>query len=248
MSLRFHEIAESTHRILNPLTDRQLDLIGELSGLGPSTRILDLCCGKGEMLCRFARRHGTRGVGVDLSRVFLAAARARARELRVELLVEFVEHDAATFAAPPGAFDVVACIGASWIGNGLAGTLALMRPPLVPGGLILMGEPFWNEEPTEEVVRRLSDGQPDMFVTLPRTLDRFEAAGLDLVEMVLADDEGWERYEAPKWWAIREWLRANPGDPEAAALEAWRRSLRREYLEVGRRFLGWGVFLLRAPD
>ncbi|MFC7099113.1 hypothetical protein ACFQQB_00515 [Nonomuraea rubra] len=46
MSLRFHEIAESGHRILNPLTDDKLNLLGEICDFAPGTRILDLACGK----------------------------------------------------------------------------------------------------------------------------------------------------------------------------------------------------------
>ena len=65
MSLRFHEIAESRHRILNPLTDDKLRLLGEICGFTPGTRILDLACGKGELLSRWAHDYAIEGVGVD---------------------------------------------------------------------------------------------------------------------------------------------------------------------------------------
>ena len=54
MSLRHHEIAEAGHRILNPFTEDKLRLLGEVTRVGPGTRILDLACGKGELLCRWA--------------------------------------------------------------------------------------------------------------------------------------------------------------------------------------------------
>src|SRR5829696_2950561 len=81
MSLRLHEIAEASHRILNPFTDEKLMLLGDMCRPEAGQRHLDLACGKGEMLCRWAKRFGTVGLGVDLSEVFLAAARARAAEL-----------------------------------------------------------------------------------------------------------------------------------------------------------------------
>lgn len=65
--LRHHEIAEADHRILNPFTEEKLRLLGEVSRIGPGTRILDLACGKGEMLCRWAADFGSAGHGVDLS-------------------------------------------------------------------------------------------------------------------------------------------------------------------------------------
>jgi len=244
MSLRFHEIAESRQRILNPFTEEQLDLLGRILGLRAGMRQLDLACGKGEMLCRWARDHGTSGVGVDISAVFLAAARERVAELGVADRVTLVQGDAAKYEATPGGYDVVSCIGATWIGSGLVGTLALMRRALKPGGLLLVGEPYWTEPPPTEAYAALGVGTGD-FVSLEGTLDRIESASFELVEMVLASHEGWDRYEAPHWWAIHDYLRAHPDDPEAAALRDWARSDRRGYFRYGRRYLGWGVFVLR---
>jgi cyclopropane fatty-acyl-phospholipid synthase-like methyltransferase len=79
--LRQHEIAEADHRILNPFTGQQLMQLADVGRVGPATRILDLACGKGEMLCRWAAAFGCGGHGVDISEVFLAAASSpRCRE------------------------------------------------------------------------------------------------------------------------------------------------------------------------
>lgn len=242
--LRLHEIAESDNVILNPITSDQLDLIGRICRLRPGQRQLDLACGKGEMLCRWARDHGIGGVGVDLSPVFLDAARRRAAEVGVSDRVELVQGDAAAYSAERGHFDVVSCIGATWIGNGLAGTLELMRPPLKDGGLVLVGEPFWNEDPPDEALVALGVS-PGQFVSLAETADRFTRAGFDLVEMVLANHDGWDRYVAPHWWVVDTWLREHPDAPEAAALRAFVAAERSGHLAYGRRYLGWGVFVVR---
>ncbi|WUH94272.1 class I SAM-dependent methyltransferase [Streptomyces sp. NBC_00433] len=147
MSLRHHEIAESRHRILNPITEEKLMLLGDICRLELGQRQLDLACGKGEMLTRWAQKYGTGGVGVDLSEVFLTAARERAAELGVSERVSFERGDAGAYKAEPGAYDVASCIGATWIGGGLAGTIDLLRPALRPGGLMLIGEPYWTEPP-----------------------------------------------------------------------------------------------------
>lgn len=246
MSLRFHEIAETNHYILNPFTEAQLLLLGDICRLNAATRQLDLCCGKAEMLCRWAQRYGSSGTGVDISSVFLAAARQRAAELGVESQVTLVEADAGKYPIAPGAFDIVSCIGATWIGNGLVGTLNLMRPGLKDrDSLILVGEPFWMNEPPDEAYAAIAGGDREVFTTLPGTLDRIESAGFELVEMVLADHAGWDRYSSMQWMAVSDWLRANPDDPDAPELRRWIASARREYLTYGRRYLGWGVFVLR---
>jgi ubiquinone/menaquinone biosynthesis C-methylase UbiE len=244
MSLRFHEIAETYHRILNPFSEEQLILLGEICRLHPDFRLLDLACGKGEMLCRWVQLYGVSGVGVDISSVFLDAARKRASELGVIERLTFVQGDAAIYPQATHDFDVVSCIGATWIGDGLDGTIELMKPALKPGGLLLVGEPFWIDMPPEDAYAAMSVDKED-YVSLDGTLDRFKSAGLQLVEMVLANHDGWDRYEAPQWMAVDDFIRANPDDPDAAALGEWISSNRRAYLKYGRRYFGWGVFVLR---
>jgi hypothetical protein len=242
--LRQHEIAEAGHRILNPFTDEKLELLGELCRWRRDRRLLDLASGKGEMLCTWAQRHGIQGLGVDISEVFVPAARDRAAHLGVADRVRFLRADAGTFEADEASFDGVACIGATWIGGGLAGTIDLMRPALAPGGLLLIGEPFWRETPPDEAYDALAMGR-DEFVSLPGTLERFAAAGLELVEMVLADEDSWDRYVAAQWWTVAAWLDEHPGHADAAGMRDYLDRSRRSHLAYQRRYLGWGVFVLR---
>jgi SAM-dependent methyltransferase len=245
MSLRFHEIAESNHRILNPFTEDKLMLVGEICHIKSDMRQLDLCCGKGEMLCQWARRWGIQGVGVDISAVFLAAARERALEMGVTENLTLIEGDAGKYVAEVGGFDIVSCIGATWIGGGLVGTLKLMLPALKPGGLILVGEPYWITPPPDEVYAAMEVGK-DEFASLRGTLDRIESVGLELVEMVLADGDSWDRYVAAQWMALDTWLRANIADADAPALREWNAHWKRIYLEYERPYFGWGVFVLKV--
>lgn len=246
MSLRFHEIAETNHRILNPFTEDQLMLLGEICRIDSGTRQLDLCCGKGEMLSRWSAEWGLYGVGVDISKVFLDAARQRAAELGVLPRLTFVEGDAAQYPEDHHQFDIVSCIGATWIGNGLVGTLALMQKALKDQrSLLLVGEPYWIDEPPQAAYDVLVGGQVDAYVSLEGTLRRFESAGLELLEMVVADHHGWDRYEAMQWMSTFDWLEQHPDDPDAPALRRWIRDNRWAYLTYGRRYFGWGIFVLR---
>jgi len=247
MSLRFHEIAETSHRILNPFTEDQLMLVGEICHLNSGMKLLDLACGKAEMLCRWVQQYGICGVGVDISAVFLEAAHKRAAELNATEKLTFVQGDAAKYPQATHDFDVVSCIGATWIGDGLIGTLELMQPALKPGGLLLVGEPYWIDQPPEMAYAAMGVRKDD-YVSLAATLDRLESAGMRLVEMVLADHHGWDRYEAPQWMAVDDFLCTNPTDPDVPALYEWISNNRRRYLKYGRRYFGWGVFVLRLSQ
>lgn len=244
MSLRFHEIASKNIRILNPFTERQLMLLGKVCRLHPGMKQLDLACGKGEMLCRWSQEYGISGIGVDISSVFLGEAKKRTEELEVTEQLEFVQGDAGKYPQGVHDFDIVSCIGATWIGNGLIGTLELMKPAVKPDGLLLVGEPYWIERPPEDAYAALDVGKDD-YVYLDGTMDRFESSGMELIEMVIADQHGWDRYEAPQWMAVDDFLRTNPDYHDAKALYEWTSNNRRSYLEYGRRYFNWGVFVLR---
>src|SRR5512139_1983712 len=90
-------IREGDLRILNPFDAGKLATLGRAVKLRPGTSILDLCSGKGELLCTWARDHGVVGTGVDISTAFTAAARDRAAALGVADRVRFVHGDAAAF-------------------------------------------------------------------------------------------------------------------------------------------------------
>lgn len=150
---RIFTIRESSHRIHNPITAGQLVALGQALRLEPGTRVLDLASGSGEMLCTWARDHGVTGTGVDISTVFTKQARLRAAELGVADHVTFVHSDAAGFVADDPV-DVAACVGATWIGGGVAGTIALLNKTLRPGGLMLIGEPYWRQEVPDEATAK----------------------------------------------------------------------------------------------
>jgi SAM-dependent methyltransferase len=247
MSLRQHEIAEANHRILNPFTDEKLMTLGTVCRLRPGQRVLDLACGKGELLCRWAHEFGIHGHGIDISTTFLTAAAHRANELDVANQVTFEQGDASTTPVETAAFDIVTCIGATWIGSGIQGTVDLMRPALHEPGLILIGEPYWLAEPPPAAFEAL-ECAPDEFTTLWGTCERLAASGVEVVEMVLADDDSWDRYVAGQWWTINDWLRAHPDDTEAPDMRTFLDKWRRSYLEYGRRYLGWGVFVGRPSQ
>jgi hypothetical protein len=82
-------------------------------------------------------------------------------------------------------------------------------------------------------------------VTLPETVERFEAAGLALVGLIAASEDDWDRYESYHWRALEEWLAANPDDPDAPGMRERHEQSREHYLRFQRRLLGWAIFVGR---
>lgn len=241
---RIFTISESAHRIHNPFTAEKYATLGRVLRLTPEMHILDLGSGSGEMLCTWARDHQITGTGVDLSPLFTGQAKARAQELKVSERVSFIHRDAAGYVAAERC-DIAACIGATWIGGGLAGTLTLLRQSLKPDGMMLIGEPFWRRMPESDAVAQACGANaPEDFLALPELVGLLDERGYNVVEMVLADQEGWDRYEAAKWLTLRRWLEANPNDPFVPEVRTLLTASPKRHVTYTREYVGWGVFAL----
>ena len=243
---RIFNITESAHRIHNPFTPEKLATLGEALRLEPGARVLDLGSGSGEMLCTWARDFGIIGTGIDMSQLFSQQAKLRAEELGVADRVKFIHADAAGYVADEKV-DVAACIGATWIGGGAAGTIKFLAKSLRTGGIILIGEPYWLQlPPTEDIAKGCSASSISDYLLLPDLLGAFGDLRYDVVEMVLANQDGWDRYEAAKWLTMRRWLEANPHDDFAKEVRAQLTSEPKRYATYTRQYMGWGVFALMA--
>ncbi|HWB99791.1 MAG TPA: methyltransferase domain-containing protein [Bryobacteraceae bacterium] len=243
---RIFNVAESAHRIHNPFTPEKLATLGAALRLEPGTRVLDLGSGSGEMLCTWARDYRIGGTGIDMSQLFTEQAKIRAEELGVADRVEFIHGDATGYVANEKV-GVAACLGATWIGGGVVGTIRLLAESLCTGGIILIGEPYWLQLPAaEDVAKGCLAGSISDFRMLPELLASFGGLDYDVVEMVLADQDGWDRYEAAKWLTMRRWLDANPDDDFAKDVRAELTSEPERYAAYTREYLGWGVFALMA--
>ena len=110
---------------------------------------------------------------------------------------------------------------------------------------MLIGEPYWRREPPDQATVEGCDGiGADQWLPLPELIESFGELGCDVVEMVLADQDSWDRYTAAQWLNIRRWLYANPGDELAAQMRAELTSDPARHVRYRREYLGWGVFAL----
>lgn len=244
--LRFYEITEGNFPLINPISQEKLDRVGAMCDFQPEMTLLDLACGQGTMMAQWAKEYGIQGTGIDISQVFLANGQKRIDSMGVADRVTLIQGDAAEYPQDSMQFDAVSCIGATWIGGGTAGTLNLMRRALnhQPHNLLLVGEVYWTEPPTDADIQVIGEGSETFAVGLPALLDTFEAEGLDLVYMVQSSKDDWDRYYARGWLNGHRWLLDNPDDPDADSLRAWIAKNRRAFLTVEREKMGWGIFVL----
>ena len=235
----FHAVAERDHEIQNPTSPDKIRLLGERLRLQPQSEVLDVAAGKCGPAVILAREFGCRITAIERAPEFVAAARERVAAADVGDRIEIVEADAAAVELAYGRYNVAMCLGASFIWDGLAGTLAALTPAARDGGAVVVGEPYWRRLPLPQAV---ADGG---YVSLAETVDRIATAGLTVEALVASSEDDWDRYETLHWSALEDWLAANAHDPDAARLRQLHERYRDEYLSWGRELLGWAIFVGR---
>jgi len=242
---KYIDVLHREHVLCNPLSLAKLDEIVELLRLAPGARILDLGCGKGEPLCRMVERWDATAIGVDLSPYSARLALDRAKERGLEDKIEIREQNGADFTADPASFDVVSCMGASWIFGGLSGTLAALARWTRPGGTVVMGEPFWKREPSAEHLEATGHKR-DSFLDHHGNVQSGTQHGLAYLHAVVSSEDDWDRYEGYHYYSAENWAAQNPDDPDVEnILSLARRYADDSYLRWGREELGWAVYLYR---
>jgi SAM-dependent methyltransferase len=237
----YFAVAERDHKIQNPTSAEKIVLLGNYLRLGPDARVLDLACGKGGPAVLLASTFGCTVLGIERAPEFVEAAREHVTAVGVGDLVEIVEADAHAFTLEPEAWDAALCLGASFVWDDLAGTLAALAPTVRPGGHVVVGEPYWRHWP-------LPRGIDDQgFVALRETAGLIESAGLSVQGMIASSEDDWDRYESLHWRALEEWLAAHPRDPDASQIRERHVRARDDYLSFQRELLGWAIFVARKP-
>jgi len=215
-------ISAATHAGLpfaNPLSEEKVDeLVGALA-LDRGARVLDVGTGHGEILRRIVARWGVRGVGLDPAARPWSSSDAELRRARVE---ELTERD----------FDLVVNVAASHAFGRWDEALAALVELVRPGGLVLFGEGYWRRDPPPELLEALG-ASADELPSLGGLVRGAEAVGLRALQLVVASEDDWDRYE---WRLIRNGERA-----AAAAASAQDAAVLREWVEAARsRVLGPG--------
>ena len=75
---------------------------------------------------------------------------------------------------------------------------------------MLVGEPFWRRTQGEETAWGCHATSVADFASLPELIERFGDLGYDVVEMVVADQDSWDRYAAAQWLTSAAGLTRTP--------------------------------------
>lgn len=244
--LRFSAIAHRRLALCSPFSSATIDRVIEALELAPGARVLDLGCGKAELLVRIVERWGATGVGVDLSPHFLAEARDKVAARLPCGGVTLIEADVAAFTAEPGSFDLAINVGATWLQGGYRGTLRALSGLVRPGGLLLVGDGYWRREPDPEQLAAFGATR-DEHASHEGNVAAGVAEGSRLLYTAASSEADWDHYEGMYWGQVERYALERPDDPEIEEMLARARMMRDSYFAWRRDVMGFAVYLFQRP-
>ena len=243
---KFFNITHREHILCNPMSLEKLEQLITLLPLKPGARVLDIATGKGEFLIRLAERYRQMtGTGVDFSPYCIADVHKKHQERVPDAQLHFLEMDGAKYVPEtPEGFDLVACIGASWIYGGHRGTLNALQKMAAPESWIVVGEPYWRHEPEREYLEAIGQTRND-FETHYQNVEAGREQGLEAVYTLVSSQDDWDRYEGLQWYAAETWASDHRDDPDVETVLKRVRESKTAYLKWGRETMGWAIYVFR---
>ncbi|MGP3989991.1 SAM-dependent methyltransferase [Streptomyces sp. 3N207] len=233
-------LAHADHPIAAPLDDFSVDRLLARAVVRGDAHILDLGCGEGAWLLRVLRRHpGVTAEGVDVSAGALERARHRSEEADVAERLTLHRTEAASFTAEHP-FDVVLSVGATHAFGGLLPTLDAARKQLAPGGTVLVGDAYWEREPSPWARETLGE-----YEDLAGTVEKVTADGWTPVYAHLSTRHELDDYEWNWTGSLSRWALDHPEHPDSAEALRAATQHRDEWLHDYRESFGFVCLLLR---
>lgn len=245
---KFYNITHHEHLICNPTSEEKIVRLVDLLNLPPKAQVVDIACGKGEFLIRLAERYDIRGTGIDISPYHIADAERKRNDRLPSADITFTQMNGMDFKpAKAHSLELASCIGASWVFGGHAKTLDVLSTMVKPGGWVVVGEPYWLQEPAEELLEAFECTKEDIGSHFSNA-EAGNQLGIELVHTIVSSKDDWDRYEGLQWLASTEYAHTHPDDPDLEEMMMCVKKKKAAYLRWGRDTLGWAIYVFRTGD
>ena len=242
---KYYNITHKKHILLNPMSIVKFEGFLSLLNLKENYNVLDIGCGKGELLIRLGELFNISGIGVDISPYFIKDCKDRKMERIPNSDIKFLEMDGAKYEPEKKElFDITICMGASFIYKGFSGTIDALKKMTKPNGLVIIGEPYWLKEPDDEYLK-LSGIKKKDYNSHFKNIEVSEKSELICLYTLVSNHDDWDHYETLQWWSTYDYIDTYPDDPDNSDLLKNIDKAKMEYLLYGRNTIGWAIYVFK---
>ena len=246
--MKFFDITHREHILCDPMSVEKIIQLIDLLRLRSNKRVLEIATGKGEFIIRLAEQYDIEGIGVDISPYFISDAKKKHQQRIPKGQLSFVEMNGADYKPEKlESYDLVACIGASWIYGGHRETLKALTEMAASRSWIIVGEPYWKKEPSVDFLDAIGEKRSN-YGTHYENMMVGKELGLNLVYTLVSNQDDWDRYEGLQWYAAEEWASENPGDLDVEEVLKRVRNNKENYLKWGRETFGWSIYVFKKEN
>lgn len=248
MGARYNRIAYAALEVCNGVEMAAIEAAVARTGLPRGAAAADVGTGNAGVAIRLARTFGLAVTAIEYDPAMAELARERIATAGAAGRVTLAVGAAAEILGGLAPLDLIVALGTTNVdGRGRPSpeaALAFLKTRIRPGGWLLWGDLVWLTEPPtplRQVAEAVNQYTDDVGWKAAA-----RAAGFEVILAEISAQATFDAYAAGADRAARDWLAANPDAPEAEAVGADADRVK-ALLAFGRPFMGFGLYLLRAP-
>lgn len=228
-----------------PMGVPKMEALIDLMRVEPGTSVVDIGCGRGELLVRMAERYGAEVVGVDRSEAALALARAELETRAPETSYRLFEQDATTHDLAPGSYAAAVWLGGPFLGGSYRTTVGTLASWVRPGGYLLLGNGFWSAAPAPEFLAATGIAEDELGDHIGN-IEVGEQLGLRSLYTCIATRDEWDQFEGTIIYNVERYALAHPEAPDPTGRLEQRRAFHLAQQRWGRDVMGFGLYLFQV--
>jgi len=228
----------------NPFSPERIDSLLDELWLTDTSKILDVGCGQGELILRLLQRFNCQAVGVDVDETAVNIAQQKTAPFAPNVTLHTTPFTDLTF--PTNHFDACFSLGTTHafgeIGEALDNALASLKAITKPGGLIILGDGYWRQEPDPTYLQTTGIDKRELRLHA-ENIAAGQKIGLECIYTITASQHEWDHFEGAFWLAAERELLQNPEDAQMAEKVKRRRIWKNAYWQWGRDTMGFGLYV-----
>ncbi len=177
-----------------PLSITRADYLLSLFEFSSLPQVVDIGCGDGKFLQRFARQHVIEGVGVDYDSDLIHSATDTWSKITSDSNLKFNAEDATAYLEKLSPVDVMICVGAEYAVGGYAQLLDVAKTHLKTNGKLLVGTIYWKQPPSDDYLSLMGGENPHF--DLHTTVQMAYQMGYVPLDVGRSNDDEWDQFES----------------------------------------------------